>query len=113
MSLSQADIAYAQDLFSQIPDLNSRRMFGGLGLYSGKTIFALMRSDGAVLIKATGGAFAAKLADLGCQKWTYVRKDGAAAAMPYWRLPETALDEPAQAAALARQALGALAAEAR
>jgi len=34
MSLADADIAFAKELFSDIPDLSTRKMFGGLGLYS-------------------------------------------------------------------------------
>ena len=108
MSLSEADIAFVMELFADIPDLGTRRMFGGLGVYSGDTIFALMRSDAQVLLKAPDGPFADSLAAMGCEKWTYTRKNGAQSSMPYWSLPDAALDDPAQACALARDALDAL-----
>ena len=47
MSLGAGDMDFARELFSDIPDLTTRRKFGGMGLYSGGTIFALMMSDGA------------------------------------------------------------------
>jgi DNA transformation protein len=108
VSLGAADIAFAKELFSDIPEPTTRKMFGGLGLYSGGVIFALMRSDAALLIKAKDGPFAQRLADMGCEKWTTTRKDGKSSAMPYWSLPETALDDPEAACALARDALTAL-----
>lgn len=108
MSLEAADIAFAKELFADLPDLTTRRMFGGLGLYSGGTIFALMRSDAQILLKATDGPFANRLAEMGCEKWTYTRKNGAQSSMPYWTLPDAALDDPALATALARDALAAL-----
>ena len=104
MSLSEADIAFVQELFADIPDLSTRRMFGGLGVYCGDIIFALMRSDAQVLLKAAKGPFADRLAGMGSEKWTYTRKNGAESSMPYWSLPDTALDDPAQACALARDA---------
>ena len=107
MSLGAADIDFARDLFSEIPDLATRRMFGGLGIYCGDTIFALMLSDGRLMLKAQGG-FAQRLAVDGAEQWTYTRKNGASAAMPYWTLPEAAMEDPEQALALARDAIDAL-----
>lgn len=109
MSLSEADIAFAKELFSDIPNLTTRRMFGGLGIYAGDTIFALMRSDGQILVKAQDGPFADKLADEGAEKWTTTRKNGKLSSMPYWTLPDAALDDPELAMQLAQDALAALA----
>ena len=108
MSLSDADIAFAKELFSAMPDLTTRKMFGGLGIYSEGTIFALSMSDGRLMLKAKDGPFANRLADMGSSKWTYTRKDGAPSSMPYWTLPETAMDDPEVACALARDAINAL-----
>ncbi|MGB3244405.1 MAG: TfoX/Sxy family protein [Sulfitobacter sp.] len=108
MSLSDADIAFAKELFSEIPDLMSRRMFGGLALYSDGQIFALLRSDAQILLKANDGPFAERLAGMGAEKWTYTRKNAAVSSMPYHSLPDAALDDPAFACELARDALAAL-----
>lgn len=108
MTLSKADIAFVTEIFSDIPDLRTRRMFGGLGLYSGDTIFALMRSDARILVKATAPALEARLAEMGSEKWVYTRKNGATSAMPYWSLPDAALDDPTAASALAKEALAHL-----
>lgn len=108
MSLGPADIAFATELFQAIPNVTTRRMFGGLGIYSDGVIFALMRSDAQVLIKAQDGPFADELAEMGCEKWTYTRKNGKDSSMPYWTLPESALDDPDVAGDLARRSLAAL-----
>jgi DNA transformation protein len=108
MSLSDADMAFARELLADIPDLSTRRMFGGMGLYSGPTIFALMMSDGRLMLKAARGPFADRMADLGGEQWTYERKNGALSSMPYWTLPDAFMDDPAEACDLARDALDAL-----
>ena len=108
MTLSKADIAFVKELFADMPDLTTRKMFGGLALYSDGQIFALLRSDAQILIKANDGPFADHLADMGAEKWTYTRKNGAASSMPYWSLPDAALDDPAQACDLARAAVASL-----
>lgn len=108
MSLSEADIAFIQDLFADLPDLSTRKMFGGLGIYASGVIFALMRSDGQVLIKAQDGPLAERLANDGCEKWTYTRKTGKLSSMPYWTFPDPLLEDPTAATALAHEALDAL-----
>ena len=98
MSVSDADIAFAVDLMSPIADLTTRKMFGGLGIYSDGVIFALLSSEGRLFLKATG-AFAQALQSGGSQQFH---------SMPYWSMPEAALDDPQEATALARRALSDL-----
>ncbi len=105
MSLSAADINFATELFNNIPDLTTRKMFGGLGIYSDGVIFALMKSDTQMLLKAQDPEFEAKLTAMGSEKWTYPRKNGGISSMPYWTLPDSALDDPDLANVLAREAL--------
>ncbi|KAJ03275.1 TfoX/Sxy family protein [Sulfitobacter mediterraneus] len=108
MSLSAGDIAFATELFEDLPDLTTRRMFGGMGIYSEGVIFALLHSDGQIMIKSTGGAFSDELEAMGAVKWTYTRKDGAASSMPYYSLPDAALEDSELALDLGRRALAAL-----
>ena len=108
MSVSDADIAFATELLSDMPDLTTRKMFGGLGIYSEGVIFALLMSDGRFMLKAQEGAFADRLAEMGSEKWTYTRKNGAPSSMPYWTMPDAVLDDQAEACALARDAIAAL-----
>lgn len=108
MSVTDADAAFARELFGTLPSVSTRKMFGGLGIYSDGVIFALMRSDGQLLIKAQEGPFADRLAGMGCERWTYTRKNGNESSMPYWSLPDSTLDDPESATALTRDALTAL-----
>ena len=45
MSVSDADIAFALELFEGLGRLSQRKMMGGLCLYRDGVIFALLHSD--------------------------------------------------------------------
>ncbi|MGL4281214.1 MAG: TfoX/Sxy family protein [Albidovulum sp.] len=107
MSVSEADIAFARELFAGLGPLSHRKMMGGLCLYRDGTIFAILNSDGSIWLKGAGDAAARMVAE-GWERWTYTRKDGSQTSMTYWRLPDAALDDPALACSLARDALSAL-----
>ena len=111
-SLTKEAIAQTVDLFSGLGDITTRRMMGGLCLYHNDVIFAMRHGDGTVRIKGAGD-FIAELEAAGCTQWTYVRegkdgKPGKAGTMPYWTLPEEALDDPDLAVDWARRALAHL-----
>ncbi|WP_298358979.1 TfoX/Sxy family protein [uncultured Litoreibacter sp.] len=108
MSVSDEDIAFAKELFEGVGHITTRKMMGGLCLYSDGTIFALLYSDGTLFIKAQGD-FIDEVKALGCTQWTYQREGkDKPTAMPYWTLPEACLDDPDEAKALARKALSYL-----
>ena len=99
MSLSESDIAFAFELFSDLPDLTHRKMFGGMCLYSEGGVFALCSSDGRIFLKAIE-ELAGRMAGNGAEQFH---------SMPYWSLPEDALDDPERACELARETLSMLA----
>jgi len=107
MSLTAEEIAFAKELFSGLGDLTTRRMMGGLCLYHEGTIFAIVHGDGAIMLKGAGD-FMAVLEAEGCTRWTYSRDGGKQSAMPYWTLPDPALDDPELACDWARRALAHL-----
>lgn len=104
MSVTDEDVAFIRDLFSELPELSHRKMMGGLSLYSEGTIFAIMSAEGRVYVKATG-ALADDLAAAGSEIFEMTRKDGKIASMGYWTLPESALDDPEEAAMWGQRAL--------
>jgi len=104
MSVGDGVVAFAMDLFHGLGPLTTRKMMGGLCLYRDGTIFALLQSDGSLWLKGVGD-MAARMEAEGWTRWTYTRDTGKTAAMPYWRLPDAALDDPEAACALARDAL--------
>jgi DNA transformation protein len=94
--------AFAQELFSGIGPVSVRRMFGGAGIYAADVMFALIDED-TIYIKADD-ALKAELAACGSSAWTYSRA-GRTREMGYWRLPESALDDPDEATEWGRRAL--------
>lgn len=104
MAVSDDQIAYLYELFEGLGGLSHKKMFGGLSLYHDGTIFAIMMSDGGVFLKAQG-AFQDFARAEGWDEWTYERKDGSKTRMPYFHLPDAAMDDPEEATALARKAL--------
>jgi len=107
VSLSPEEIAFAEELFSGLGQISTRRMMGGLCLYHEGTIFAIVLSDGSLWLKGAGD-FIAELEAAGCTRWTYTRENGRTAAMPYWSLPDAAQDDPDLACDWARRALAHL-----
>jgi len=104
MSISDADIAFVKDHFAGVGTLTTRKMFGGLSIYADGVIFALFISTGALMIKAKG-ALASDLAAQGSQQFIHDGKDDKRVAMPYWTLPDAAMDEPELACDWARRSL--------
>ena len=107
MAESAADMAFARDLLADLGSVETRRMFGGVGLYAGKVMFGLI-DDGRIYLK-TDAALQADLAAAGAQSWLYTERKGPMAGVPqqtsYWSLPDSALDDPDEAVAWARRAL--------
>ncbi|WP_299206423.1 TfoX/Sxy family protein [uncultured Tateyamaria sp.] len=104
MAVSAEEIDHALDLFSGLGPLSTRKMFGGLSIYCDGIIFAILMSDGRLLLKGQG-----KMQDrfeaMGLDRWDYKRKDGSDTHMPYWFLPDSAQDDADEATDLAREAL--------
>jgi DNA transformation protein and related proteins len=93
------------EVFRAFGSVRIRRMFGGQGIYQGDVMFAL-EARGELYLKAdreTEELFKS----LGSRPFAYSGKDGRTATMSYWLMPESALDDPDEAAELAKHALEA------
>ena len=91
------------DLFSGLGRVTIRRMFGGKGVYHEGLIFAL-EVGGELLLKADATS-APDFEAAGGRQWVYeghIRKGKVA--MPYWSVPDSALDDPDEMAVWARKA---------
>jgi DNA transformation protein len=95
--------AFVQELLEGLGPVRIRRMFGGAGVYADDVMFGLI--DDEVLYLKTDEALRAELAAEGSIGWVYSRAPGKWEETSYWRLPETALDDPDEAVAWARRAL--------
>jgi DNA transformation protein len=93
-----------RDLFAGLGPVRVRRMFGGQGVYRDELMFAL-EAGGELYLKADGetaGAFA----KAGSRQFVYT-KGGKPMPMSYWRLPDSALDDPDEASRWGRLAVEA------
>ena len=106
MSVGEDEIEFVKDLFSGIGNITTRKMMGGLSIYAEGQIFAVMRNDGQLYIKAADN-LAKRLEAAGGVLFTYDKKDGKQGHMNYWTLPEAALDDPDAACDWAKASLDA------
>ncbi|WP_137133879.1 TfoX/Sxy family protein [Rhizobium sp. FKY42] len=91
-----------EEMFEAVLPISIRRMFGGKGIYRDGVIVALELRD-EILLKAdehTAPLFSAA----GARQWTYEGKKGKPVLMPYWSVPDEALDDPDEMAKWARLA---------
>ncbi len=92
------------DLFAGLGPVSIRRMFGGKGIYHHGLIIAVVLR-GELLLKGDSTT-ADELEAAGARRWITGSK-GRRANMPYWSVPEAALDDPDEMTRWARLALEA------
>ncbi len=104
MALSAEYREYLQDLFAQVGPIRVKRMFGGAGIYLDDACFAIVLGGEDIMMrgdKEIGPKFEAE----GSTQWVYENERRGPVAMPYWRLPDSAQDDPEEAAEWARLSL--------
>ena len=94
-----------RDIFQAFGPVSIRRMFGGQGIYRDGTMFAL-EAGGELYLKADGQT-EDRFRVLGSRPFAYTDRNGRTATMSYWLIPESALDDPEEAARWARLSLAA------
>ncbi|TKT79228.1 TfoX/Sxy family protein [Aquamicrobium sp. LC103] len=98
--MTNDDIA---DLFAGLGPVAIKRMFGGKGIYHHGLIVALEVS-GEILLKADSES-APEFEAAGSRQWIYEGGKGRGpVAMPYWSIPDEAIDDPDEMALWARKA---------
>lgn len=106
MPLSPRFTDYVLELLAGFGRLEAKRMFGGAGLYHDGVMFAILDDD--VVYFWVDDALEADLKAQGSVPWSYSQKsDGAVREMGYWRMPETAADDPDEAVSIAKRAFAA------
>ena len=110
MAYDRAFGEWGRDHLHGLGPIEIKRMFGGAGVKSGGSMFAIL-DDGVLWLKADE-ALARDLEAEGARRFTYPTKDGGQMSMAYWSLPETALDDPDEAVAWARKSVAVAAAKA-
>lgn len=111
------DVEGLRELFAPFGAVEIKRLFSGHGVYADSLCFAVeMRGE----IRMRGDVEAGPLYEAaGSRPWIYERANGHKGSMPYWTLPESALDDEGEllswchvALAAARRAAAAKAAKA-
>ena len=91
------------DLFSGLGAVRIRRMFGGKGVYFDGVIIAV-ELRGELMLKGDA-TVAPDYESAGAKQWTYVHsRHGKTVAMPYWTVPDGALDDPDEMTPWAKKA---------
>lgn len=95
-----------EDMFRAFGHVSIRKMFGGKGIYvDGRIVAVMLRGD--LLIKGDATSAPEIEADGGV-RWAYTHnKTGKDVQMPYWTLPEIALDDDDERRRFARLAVDA------
>jgi DNA transformation protein len=98
---------FVRELFAGLGPVQIKRMFGGAGGYADGLMFLLL-ADEAIYLK-TDDALRVELREAGSGPFLWTPQSGPRAGekveMSYWRLPDSALDDPEEAAIWGRKAL--------
>ncbi|HEV7247743.1 MAG TPA: TfoX/Sxy family protein [Shinella sp.] len=81
-----------EEMFQALGPVTIKRMFGGKGIYHQGRILAL-EFKGEILLKADEES-APDFSAAGSRQWLYEGKSGKPVKMPYWSIPDEALDDP-------------------
>lgn len=90
------------EMFEGLGPVSIRRMFGGKGIYHNGLIVAVELRD-ELMLKADAVS-APDFAEAGAVQWIYAGKRGKPVAMPYWSIPDRAVDDPDEMAVWTRKA---------
>ena len=93
---------WVRDHLAGLGPFEIKRMFGGAGALKGGAMFAILGDD-TVWLKADE-AMAAEMTETGSRQFSMDSKTGLKT-LPYWTMPETALDDPEEAVAWARRSV--------
>lgn len=97
-------VAYLHEVFAGIGPIQSRRMFGGHGIYRDGLMFGLVADD--TLYLKADDASRADFESRGLPPFEYV-KQGKRMAMSYYAAPEAIFDDPDEAQVWAQRAYAA------
>jgi DNA transformation protein len=99
--------AFVTELFAGVGRVQIKRMFGGAGGYADGVMFLLLGDD-TIYLKADD-TLKAELKAEGCGPFVWEPSSGPRKGekidLGYWRLPDSALDDPDEAARWGRKAL--------
>ena len=99
---------FVKELFAGMGPVQIKRMFGGAGGYADGVMFLLLDND-TIHVKANDNAMKAALRAEGSGPFVWEPQNGPRKGekidLGYWRLPESAMDNPEEAVRWGRRAL--------
>lgn len=107
MRTSSDFAAFCLDLFSGLPRVEARSMFGGHAFYVGAAMFAIGDADEWRVWLKTDGATRARFEEAGGEPFVYTDKHGRSATMSFLTVPDAAMEEAEEMLPWARLALEA------
>ena len=106
MAVSDEYRANFEDQFDEFWPVQSRRMFGGLGIYRKLIMIALVARD--TMFLRTDARSRPAFEERGMPAFTYQHQNNKApVTMPYSEIPEDALEDPSEPAQWSRDAFDA------
>ncbi|MEM1384101.1 MAG: TfoX/Sxy family protein [Pseudomonadota bacterium] len=102
MAASAAFQDFVRDLLVGLGPLSIKRMFGGAGIFCGDAMIGLIADD--TLYLKTDERLAEAYEAAGSEPFVYEAK-GKTTVLSYWRLPDSAMDDPEEALGWARRSL--------
>jgi len=103
VALSPEFADHLRDLFGALGPVETRRMFGGAGVYLGDAMFALVVDD--TLYMKADAELAEVYAEAGSTPFSYDTRTGLRTIPGLMRLPDSALDDTDEALDWARRSL--------
>ncbi len=103
MALSREFADHLRDLFGALGPVETRRMFGGAGVYLGDAMIALVIDD--TLYMKADAELARAYAEAGSAPFSYDTRKGVRTIPGLMRLPDSALDDPDEALDWAQRSL--------
>ena len=103
MAITQTEIDDAEELFSVLGPIRTRKMMGGLAIYAQDVTFSIYDPDQGYFLKSDKETQPIYEAE-GLERFTFEMKDKIAS-MNYYAMPEAAYDDPEVLERWARMAL--------
>jgi DNA transformation protein len=103
VALSREFADHLRDLFGALGPVETRRMFGGAGVYLGDAMIALVIDD--TLYMKADAELAQVYSQAGSAPFSYDTRNGVRTIPGLMRLPDSALDDPDEALDWARRSL--------
>ena len=104
MAITQNDIDMVLELFEPLAPIKTRKMMGGLTIYSADVTFAIYDPDEGIYLKSDEETHVL-FEDENLSKFEFAKKDGNVATMNYYPMPERCYDDPEELEIWARRSL--------